>query len=603
MILKNLFIILIVATTLTIFHLILFGNLFHQHQQQPPSSSSPSLPTTFSPPISKRRKDPNNKHTRNGNKETSQDDGDGDGDSTTSSSCMSLKLHKNATIIGDVNRVELCWKSKGCSGSLKISISSAAACSSASAKISNTKSVRDQVLSRGPHQFRFRLDGPEVFIVPHTKFVSTSPSCEYIFDLPRKMFRLAGLYHIGLEMLFKNFAFLDDTRDVWPELLKLPLLPVDQQFVENTKYHLQQCTIPASSPSPIPFLVCDFEDTDPHNHEDEHEEQDKKIPCDGHTEIDQVLIADEETSKFLSPSSITSGTWRRVVPFTKNKKIVSSEENEQEKLVWTRVRVKKIRKEPILFEWALQSEPEARWWPRFCKISPVTRREIFDKFNGKRIVVSGDSQLRALYYAFANTVNGFGEDCVRNITTLAAEPKDCIPNVKGSQRKSFSFEGKSIQIDYIDDLFLNRIKQKLGYNYDVIIVGFAQHPASKEHWKVEKYMSAVNQRMAQLKEVQKQQLLKENEREKPKVIWYTAPHYPHTRQGYPVAVKDWRTDSRLEFFNKYSTGVARSKEYDFDVLDSFAISDAFIHTSPDQAHFSNFVAAEFVRMLFSILVA
>ena len=397
-------------------------------------------------------------------------------------------------------------------------------------------------------------------------------------------------------MLFRNYAYLDESRDVWPELLKIPLLAsIDEEFVETTKYHLQQCTLPS-----LIDIECN-PDVIVEDENNNRNRRNKKLFCDGKTE------------------ESTEGSWIREPP--RPSIVDDDDENTVMKdlftsslssTVSTRVRVRKIRKDPILFEWAIQPEPEVRWWPKQCKIKPVSREDLFKKFGGKRIVISGDSQLRALYYATVNTLLGNGDLCVRNITTQLSEPRECVANVKGSQRKSLQFMNSNnnkksnnnnqqflpIQVDYIDDLFLNRIKQKLGYNYEIIICGFGQHPASKEHWRFDKYAKAVDQRMAQLKSIVTSS--SSSSSTSSKVIWYTAPHYPHTKKGYPVVVKDWRTDSRLELFNNYSSKVA--KENGFAVVDSFAISDAFMHTSPDQAHFSNFVASEFVRMLFSVMM-
>lgn len=440
--------------------------------------------------------------------------------------------------------------------------------------LSNNKNLRETLLRRGPHLFRLRLDGPTVFTVPQADVVvvadGESHKCVYRFPLlssPQLLCFKRGAYRVGLEMLYRNYAYLDESSDKWPELLKTPLLVLSSDAL-RTKYHLQQCTLPSRE-----VLQCGGDDGNESEEEAEKKEGDSQsaaVECDG-TQHD------------------TSGVWQREKgPATR---------------VWTRVRVRKIRREPILFEWASQSEPAARWVPNACRVPPLasslSREKIFELYSGKRIVISGDSQLRALYYALVNVLNGNSERCVRNVTTFQDEPAGCIANVKGSQRKSISPPSSSssssasmrpIQVDYIDDLFLNRIKHKL-QGYDVVIAGFGQHPASKEHWRFDKYAHAVQERMSHLKKVAPSPS---------SVIWYAAPHYPHTRAGYPVAVRDWRTDARLELFNNCS--VAAARENGFLTLDSFAISDAFAHTSPDQAHFSNFVAVEFVRMLFSILI-
>jgi hypothetical protein len=539
--------------------------------------------------------------------------------------CRELPLHTNATPVSGVAAVSLCWS--GCEGAVTVRLTRAecerAKHVAATNALSGNVRLRAAMLRAGPHLLRLRLDGPEVLTVAQGAF--RRDACEYSFAIsdsdgaqgdvgawvpaPRPRLRLAGPYRLGLELLYRDFAHVDESRDVWPELLKEPLLPV---LRTASRYHAQQRTLPSRV-----VLRCTRGDADSRRDSDEHYEQDTLPVCDGR-ERD------------------TSGTWRRVVAESQHDEHAPagagaaevdaggrgsrSDDGESSELpehdgapvattraVWTRVRVRKIRKEPILFEWALQSEPEAQWWPRACRVAPgASASGVLGRLAGRRVAVAGDSQLRALYYALVNTLRGFGDECVRNITTLAEEPRHCVANVKGSQRKSVAPSGELaaaargavIQVDYADDLFLTRIGQKLR-GYDVVIAGFGQHPASKEHWKFDRYAAAVDARMEELKKIAKGGT--QGSASPPLVVWVTAPHYPHTRAGYPVVVRDWRTDARLALFNNVSAAAARRAG--FAVLDAFAISDAFMHSSPDQAHFSNFVAAEFVRMLFSILVA
>merc|ERR1712146_608632 len=121
----------------------------------------------------------------------------------------------------------------------------------------------------------------------------------------------------------------------------------------------------------------------------------------------------------------------------------------------------------------------------------------------------------------------------------------------------------------VDDLFLTKFMGEHYNGYDVVIAGFAQHPASKEHWTVDRYRGAVFAKAKRVRE-----LLDLGA----KVIWYGAPQYPHTTNGYPVVVRDWRTDARLQLFNEAS--FAAMTALGVPVVDSFAVTTPMSHTSP-----------------------
>jgi hypothetical protein len=205
---------------------------------------------------------------------------------------------------------------------------------------------------------------------------------------------------------------------------------------------------------------------------------------------------------------------------------------------------------------------------------------------GKRIVVGGDSQLRALYYGLVNVLNGNEWPCVRNLSSVASEPPVCIQNTKGSQRKTI----EGVQVDYVDDLFLEKFSGERYQGYDVVIVGFAQHPASKEHWTADRYRGGVFAKAKKVRALRDQGST---------VLWYGAPQYPHTTNGYPVVVKDWRTDARMMLFNDVSFAMMRGMGV--PVVDSYSVVTAMAHTSPDQAHFSNWVCAELVNVVVDAL--
>jgi hypothetical protein len=185
----------------------------------------------------------------------------------------------------------------------------------------------------------------------------------------------------------------------------------------------------------------------------------------------------------------------------------------------------------------------------------------------------------------ANFLSGFENECLRNISTVAA----CIVNVKGSQRKSI----EGVQLDFVDDLFLDRFAGSERYSsYNVCIVGFAQHPASMAHWSFDRYRLSFQSKLQKAIKLQGSGV---------KVVWYLSPQYPHTRWGFPVRVRDWRTDVRLTMFNQFAK--EECQKHGIPVVDAFSITAPMSHTSPDQAHYTNWVSFELVTMTLTIVMS
>jgi hypothetical protein len=399
--------------------------------------------------------------------------------------------------------------------------------------LSNNAALSTQLAERfGPFFFRLRLEGPEALLLTPSPDAKTR---EYVATLPSEM--LGGEYRVGLELLYRDYNAADERTKQWPPLLKAPILSLMET---RTNYHMQQMTLLSKQ------LVFSSGPTDG------AAANSPELPlCDGH--------------------GAHAGRWRAAPG-----------------KVFTRVRVKKIQREPIVFQWAIQEDLNWQWVRWLCRSRRGSYRALLRGLKGKRIAIGGDSQLRALYYGIVNTLLGHSGPCIRELKSVDKEPPFCIQNVKGSQRRDIA----GVQVDYVDDLFLDKFAGGRYDGYDVVIVGFGQHPASKEHWTMDKYRGSV---AAKAKKVQQYRDAGVT------VVWYGAPQYPHTTNGYPVVVRDWRTDARLELFNEIA--FAAMKELQVSVVDAFAATTVMSHTSPDQAHYSNFVCAELVNIVFDAVCA
>jgi hypothetical protein len=446
------------------------------------------------------------------------------------SDCRDLPAHLNFSSHGSVR---LCFDSAACSGRILLHVPG---CEKYKRALSRNATHHQWILEQGADFFRARIDGPESHaVMSHLD----GQSCRYAVDLPH--LQLQGQYTLSLEWLYSDYHALDEITNQWPNLKQTPVLPLDDTF--QTNYHLQQCTLPSRIQ-----LAC-------HPTKSSGGSVEAQPPCTG-------LEQD------------TSGRWVTMP---------------DQPWLFTRVRVRKIQRNPIIFQWALQDDASREWRPNSCAARRWTHTQLAAGLRGKRVIVGGDSQLRALYFGLVNFLSGFGNECLRNISTVSAEPPHCISNVKGSHRKVIN----GAQVDFVDDLFLDRLGDRYR-SYHVVITGFAQHPASREHWSFDKYRSAFMSKMPRLEELRDQ--VPEG---KGVVMWYLAPQYPHTRSGYPVVVKDWRTDPRLLMFNEFAKAECLQRR--IPVVDGFRISTAMSHTSPDQAHFTNFVSYEFVTMVANII--
>jgi len=462
---------------------------------------------------------------------------------TNSETCRQLELHHE--FAGKGRSVELCYNERTCRGYFRITTQN---CEKARRKLSRNAQLEAYMLQDlGPDVFRLHLDGPEAHAAMSRR--ADPNRCVFIITIPEVA--RGGVYRVGLEWLYTDYHALDELSDMWPRLLKAPLLPLDTSFATN--YHLQQMTLPS-----VLHLRCGL----------------APVQSEG-----GPAATSEATPLCTGLENVTNGSW------------VRTSDLEDSPLVFTRVRVRKIQKQPILFEWALQGELPSTWQPKSCTMlsDDSLLRDV--ALHRKRILVGGDSQLRALYFGLVNVLEGFAMECVRNVSDLAGEPAHCHPNVKGSHRKRITANGRDIQVDFVDDLFLDRFGSGRYSGYDVVIIGFAQHPASKEHWSYDRYRGTLIPKLDKCQEMLKKGKL---------VVWYLTPQYPHTRVGYPVVVKDWRTDPRLLLFNTLAKMEALRRGV--PVVDGFSITTAMSHTSPDQAHFTNWVSYELVRAVLTVVM-
>eukprot|EP01065_Artemidia_motanka_P022682 TRINITY_DN26881_c0_g1_i2.p1 TRINITY_DN26881_c0_g1~~TRINITY_DN26881_c0_g1_i2.p1 ORF type:complete len:545 (+),score=175.23 TRINITY_DN26881_c0_g1_i2:27-1637(+) len=455
-----------------------------------------------------------------------------------SADCESPEVSPEAAGI----KLSLCWSRDACEGTIRFRRSR---CGGSNwGRNLSSDPLHDAWIRKaaGPDFYRVRLDGPETALAA----VRFEGDCTYAAPLSVSR---GGEYALAVELLYRDYEGLDEARNVWPPLLKIPVLPHGSKAaaLRRSRYHAGQLTPPSDY-----VLVC--------------RKSDAPAP-----------------TAACRASTVEPGRWVRLDGQT----------------LMTKVRVKKVQRHPVLFQWSLQAEAAHEWRPDRCALpsGAETLRAARACLAKKSVGVGGDSQSRAFYFGLLNFMRGHATECMRNISEpdhqgpglFDGDPR-CFENVKGQHKHSV---GDGTRLEFIEDAFLDKgckgAKPKYLRN-DITVLGFGQHPASRVHWSFAKYKRALNERVQCV-----QGLVAKGRR----VLWLLAPKYPDTQKGYPVGVKDWRTDARLEMFN--SAAREAMAPLGVPVLDLYAISAAMGHSSSDQAHYNNWVLFEFVRVAVAAL--
>ena len=434
----------------------------------------------------------------------------------------------------------LCWDAKRCSGNLSVSRDCLTPISDR--KISEDLEFDDWVKRRlGPDHYRLLFKSESGVAQRELHYQG---KCGYSTGEVHLLGK--GPHYLAVELLYQNYEAIDETKNIWPPLLKTPVLPHGEQArseTEQTAWHFGQLTPPSDQ-----FVMCDGTDHTP--------------------------SANSPEGLFAFPTS----RWA-VKP---------------DGVLYTKVRVKKIVRKPIVFNWTRQAHPEYYWEEiqGSGRVENGVDQCITDfkakARRGMNAFVTGDSQLRALYFGLVNILKGGGEACVRNISSpshkdqyLFPESKLCVENVKGSHKHRFG----ALQTEFVDDPYLGACHKAIGGAHGVVILGFGQHPASRKHWSFKRFESTLKERLGCVS-----QMMGKGKT----VVWVMAPKYPDTQTGFPVGVMDWRTDLRLLLFNNAARkGLQKLQQTQSSgklrVVEAFDMSAPLGHTSSDQAHYNNVV--------------
>ena len=469
--------------------------------------------------------------------------------------------------------VAVCYTEASCEGWVRVRRRGGGCPPEAEAKaISSDKAYAAWVRREmGPEFFRLLLRSEVEVVQP---MLVHEGGCEYrtpVFALspPSAAGGQPHAYSIALEHLYTGYDGVDESKSFWPPLIKKSLLPVGAAAVaelQGTAWHPGQITLPSVF----------------------------SLRCSGGSRQAAAAEGKPAVSGRDGFLRIAGGRW--VVPAP----LVGSQ-------LYTKVRTKKVQRKPILFDWRRQAHPAYGWAVEGVGGGSGGAACVARLKGGRAIsmLVTGDSQLRAAYFGVVNVLRGAaggGGSCVRNISSpshlnqyLFPNDPECVENVKGDHKHALG----SLHAAFKDDPFAEKVKRN-GAKHDVVVTGFAQHPASRKHWMYKRFDETMAERTGQVED-----LLRKGRA----VVWLMAPKYPDTKSGYAVGVMDWRTDPRLLLFNhaarqrlaalRAKLGAAAAAR--LHIVEAFEMSSPLSHTSSDQAHYNNLILDAMVQDILGFL--
>ncbi|KAJ9454183.1 hypothetical protein DIPPA_20624 [Diplonema papillatum] len=471
------------------------------------------------------------------------------------------------------HKVSVCWSAAGCEGTVRIS--RARGCYDAAERVISNDPATDAALKRkmGPDFYRVKLVGRrEVYQDVMPAFSGDSSTCLYT---ARVEAAVRGHYNVGVELLYENYDGVDEVRNVWPPLVKRSVLKNAESFMrrsQEAEYHQGQLAVVS----------------------------DELLTCEGGTDLGAWPPAGKPPSKTVNavyqareiPDSPTAYDLQAVCGRGARGRWTPRWVAQSDAPLYTKVRARKVSRKPVIFEWIKQRDRDWVWLTCGASKQALDLDAKKACLKGKKVVVIGDSQLRAAYFGLVNVLLGLADGCVRNISSpnheaqsLFMQEKSCQENVKGTHRHRVPSHG--IDLSFHDDAYVDKCG-KHASSADVLVLGFGQHPASKKHWPLSRFNATMQSRAQCLRTAAAA-------RPRASLVWLMAPKYPDTQTGYPVGVKDWRTDPRMLLFNDIARHELRQAPRNVHVVEAFDITAPMGHTSSDQAHYNNFVLHGMVK--------
>ena len=228
-----------------------------------------------------------------------------------------------------------------------------------------------------------------------------------------------------------------------------------------------------------------------------------------------------------------------------------------------------------------------------------TRDRTFKLFKDKKILFVGDSHMRGLSEMFLDFVCKFkpderdhqmfnkitGYQLVEMSKTKAYEYKkkvgaSCHRRNAGPECYQLYDDGcQGLYVDYLGNYMCEPTSLEKAHGYDFVIFNCGHHPASRFHYKYEKYRNAVYN---MIHEIPVQLAIKNG---KTKFFWLENTAQPLRQDHWVFDKKDWRTLHRLYMFDKIAKQEMGKANFPYRLIHAFHSTLALFDKMCDCAHY------------------
>ncbi len=198
-----------------------------------------------------------------------------------------------------------------------------------------------------------------------------------------------------------------------------------------------------------------------------------------------------------------------------------------------------------------------------CTWSTTNVEEASKLLSHKKILILGDSHSRELIQSFIHhwaCKSGQGDFIYTQFLTK-------------SEYRNDSIHCPGLLIEHKDGQFCDLIDPR-DTSYDLVVANCGHHPASDDHWSLQKYSNTVTHMLI---DAMKNNFTNRN------LVWMESPPQPLRQDHWVIDSKDWRTLHRLTLFNDFSNRLFA--RHNFSVLYTFQPLLPFMECMCDAAHY------------------
>lgn len=204
------------------------------------------------------------------------------------------------------------------------------------------------------------------------------------------------------------------------------------------------------------------------------------------------------------------------------------------------------------------------WDPQDCGQNFITHAEAGKLLERKRVVFSGDSQMRTLAVSF------FHFACGAPLTFNNRIPSFYLPKTHAQCR--------GLSMSYVNNAYCNAAELPRGEGVDLLVANCGHHPASGTgaQYPIPKYVELVENFT---------QALPTRGYTPRNMVWMESLPLPLRKDQVVIDVCDWRTFDRIRIFNTLANHILGSR--DFPVLSVFLAMLPLANKLCDNAHYTS----------------